>query len=359
MAVFRQDLLSLWFQPRFVGAAWFLARPSWLLLWPLLLLLSRFFRAVVALRRGLYRLGVLRAQRLPVPVVVVGNIIVGGAGKTPLTIHLVQALRAAGRRPGIISRGYGGTAGHRGVQAVQPDDTPAVVGDEPLLLARRTGVPVVVGADRVAAGRALLAAHPGVDLLVCDDGLQHYRLARDVEIAVMDGRGIGNGRLLPAGPLREPAGRLASVTAVVGHAGAEALWQPLAARTASFTLRLQPGPFASLADPLRQCAADALRGRKLYAIAGIGAPERFFATLESLGLTGCTARAFPDHHAYTAADLAFARDGVLLMTEKDAVKCRPLYSGEAWVLPVDATVTPDLALYVHNVLEKLHGRPAA
>lgn len=362
MADFRQRLLHHWYQPRPVGAGWFsggaFTLGLTLALWPAALL----FRGLAALRRGLFRFGLLQTQRLPVPVIVVGNIIAGGAGKTPLTLWLVRALAARGRRPGIVSRGYGG-AGQ--LAEVTADADPRQVGDEPVLLAARGGVPVFVGRDRLAAGRALLAAHPEVDVLVCDDGLQHYRLARDIELAVVDARGVGNGWPLPLGPLREPAARLHTVDAVIGHAGAEAAWRPLAGAVPAYPMRLAPGPFVSLHDPSRRLAPGALAeraaatGRRLYAIAGIGAPERFFATLAALGFVGIDTRPFADHHPYTAEDLAFAQHGILLMTEKDAVKCRPLYSGEAWVLPVDAEVPVTLVALVDNLLEKLHGRPAA
>ena len=312
--------------------------------------LSWLFRCLVAARRQAYRRGWLASQRLPVPVVVVGNITVGGAGKTPLTLYLAAALRASGRRPGIVSRGYGGS--QDGVAAVTPEALPTEVGDEPLLLARESGCPVWVGRDRSAAARALLAAHPECDLILCDDGLQHYGLARDLEIAVCDGRGLGNGRLLPAGPLREPRSRLNSVQALVGNGLAP---RALACATPAFAMDLEPGLFADLHDPARRCGAAELSGRKLYAVAGIGHPPRFFQTLADLGLE-VESRAFPDHHAYTPADLDFARDGVLLTTAKDGVKCAPIYGGEAWVLPVAARLTPDLSAFV---LEKINGLTAA
>lgn len=329
-----QKLQTAWFEQNLAVFLWPLLPLSWL------------FGALTALRRLAYAHGWLRGERLPVPVVVVGNLIVGGAGKTPLTLHLVAALRAAGRRPGIISRGYGG-AGE--VMAVSADADPASVGDEPVLLAERSGVPVFVGRRRADAGRALLAAHPDVDVLVCDDGLQHYALARDVEIVVSDRRGLGNRYLLPAGPLREPATRLRTVDAQVIHAGEE---KPPAG---VFMMRLQPDAFRHLRQPGRQAQAADLAGQRLHAIAGIGHPERFFATLRALGLSVET-HAFPDHHAYHAGDLSFGPDAVLLMTEKDAVKCRPFYQGDAWVLPVTAHVSPDLAALV---LEKIDGRQTA
>lgn len=317
-----------------------------------LLPLSWLFAALAALRRLAYRYGLLRSERLPVPVVVVGNLTVGGAGKTPLTLWLAQSLRARGRRPGIVSRGYGaGTAVPRLVDAAAEA---AAVGDEPLLLARRSDVPVAVGRDRVAAARALLAAHPECDVLIADDGLQHYRLARDVELAVFDARGAGNGRLLPAGPLREPLARLRRVDAVVWN-GAPPPDLTLPQGLPQFRMTLAAAGFVALDAPARQCDAAALRGRRLHAVAGIGDPERFFRQLEALGLE-FSRHPFADHHAYARGDFSGFADGVVLMTEKDAVKCAGLVPGEAWVLPVAAEV--DAALMT-RILEKIDGRKAA
>lgn len=291
-----------------------------------------------------------RPRRLPVPVIVVGNIIVGGAGKTPLTLWLAQQLKARGWRPGIISRGYGRSGD--GVIAVHADSLPSEVGDEPLLLARRSGVPVHVGRQRADAGAALLAAHPDVDILLCDDGLQHHALARDVELVVFDARGAGNGWCLPLGPLREPLTRLATVDAVVGNG----FQVDFPAAPPTFAMHLQAGRFYRLGDPQQTCAADDLRGRvRLHALAGIGNPARFFQTLKTLGLA-CENHPFPDHHCYTPADLTFASDGILLMTEKDAVKCAGLTTGETWVLPVEAELSPAL---IELILEKLRGRQTA
>jgi tetraacyldisaccharide 4'-kinase len=291
-----------------------------------------------------------RPERLAVPVIVVGNITVGGAGKTPLTLWLAAQLKERGMRPGIVSRGYGGT----GLlpRPVKPDSVAVDVGDEPILLARRSGVPVWVGRDRVAAGRALLAAHPEVDVILCDDGLQHYRLARDVELAVFDGRGAGNGWRLPAGPLREPLSRLAVVDAVVCNGLPD---ERLPAALPRFDMRLRAADFYRLDDPQQRCSAADFAGRNLHALAGIGDPERFFRTLEGLGLAFAR-HPFPDHHAYSSADLSFAKGGVLLMTEKDAVKCVGLTVGETWVLPVEAELSPAL---IDLILEKLRGRQAA
>lgn len=337
MAGGRRSLSELWFQDRLSPRLWPLLPVSWL------------FAALAALRRTAYRLRLLPSRGFPVPVVVVGNITVGGAGKTPLVCWLADALSASGRRPGIVSRGYLGNSEVREVTAAAD---PREAGDEPVLLARRSGVPVFVGVDRVAAVAALLAAYPDVDVIVCDDGLQHYRLRRDVELAVVDTRGFGNGYRLPVGPLREGLRRLRSVDALVVNGDSDL---PTGLAPATFRMSLYGERFVALNEADTYCAASALSGRKLYAIAGIGDPARFFAQLHRLGLTPVT-RAFPDHHPYTAADLEFARDGVLLMTEKDAVKCAGLVAGEAWWLPVTARVEPDLA---RLVLEKIHGRKTA
>ena len=310
----------------------------------LLLPLSLVFRLLTAARRNLYRVRLLAAVRLPVPVIVVGNIVAGGAGKTPLTLWLVEELRRRGRRPGVVSRGYGGDNDGDGVREVLPGSAVDQVGDEPLLIRRRAGCPVFVGRDRAAAARALLEAHD-CDLIVCDDGLQHYALARDVEIAVVDRRGFMNGWLLPAGPLREPVSRLGSVDAVVANG-----WSGAAA----FRMALRGDRFHRLGDEASACGVADLIGLRLHAVAGIGEPQRFFDHLTALGLS-FAAHAFPDHHRYVAADLAFAGDAILI-TEKDAVKCAALASVPVWVLPVAATIEPDLAQFV---LERIDGRPSA
>ena len=335
-----------WYERRLVPVLWPLLPLSWL------------FAGLVALRRWLYRHGLLTASCLPVPVVVVGNLTAGGSGKTPLVLWIVRHLREAGWRPGIISRGHGGSAGS--VHPVAADSQPAVVGDEPLLLARRSGVPVFVGTDRVAAGHALLAAHPDCDVIVSDDGLQHYRLQRSLEVVVFDGRGAGNGRLLPAGPLREPVQRLREADAVVWNGSREHRIEELAAALPQVSMRLAGQRFVAVAGEARTCGADSLRGRRLYAIAGIGDPRRFFAQLRALDLD-FEEHPFPDHHRYRAADLSFAADGVLLMTEKDAVKCAGLVPGEAWALPVEAVLSagPGQPGLLEKILEKLNGRAPA
>ena len=340
----------LWYRRRLAIALLPLLPVSWL------------FRMIVWLRNRLYRYGVLRWYQLPVPVIVIGNLTVGGSGKTPLVLWLVESLRAQGWQPGVISRGYGGVAD--GVHPVLLDSASSFVGDEPLLLARRSGVPVFIGRDRVAAAQALRAAHPECNVIISDDGLQHYRLQRSVEIAVFDGRGAGNGQLLPAGPLRESLQRLSTATAVVWNVVPETPDKTqraiIEATLPQFEMRLSGQYFVSLSDAQRCCLASDLRGKRLYAMAGIGNPSRFFAQLEAMGLE-FEAHPFPDHHIYGAADLAFALDGVLLMTEKDAVKCAALTTHEAWVLPVTARIdrAPGGKSLLDTILEKLDGRTPA
>jgi len=315
-------------------------RFSWLS--ALLAPLSLGFGAAVGARRFAYRTGWYRAERLPVPVVVVGNLVAGGTGKTPLVLWLAAALGARGFRPAIVSRGYRGANAQPCEVAVGGE--PARYGDEPLLLAERSGVPVWIGRDRAAAARAAIAAHPDRDLVICDDGLQHYALARDFEIAVEDDRGYGNGLLLPAGPLREPPSRQVDATVVNGAA----------ARAGAFAMRLEPAGFRAVREPGRTTGADALRGKRLHAVAGIGNPARFFATLASLGLA-FTPHAFPDHHAYAPGDLDFRDCDAVLMTEKDAVKCRAFPRDDLYALRVEARVDERLA---DLVALRLHGLQA-
>lgn len=320
---------------------------AWLL-WPI----SLVYRFVATLRRRLFSLGVMRSDRLPVPVVVVGNIIAGGAGKTPLTLYLARELRFLGHRPLIVSRGYGGRA--VGAQAVAIGDDPAICGDEALLLAQRGGVPVWIGRRRADAARAALKAHPECDVVLCDDGLQHYALARDIEIAVLDRRGLMNGFHLPAGPLREPPSRLREVDAVVlnGAAGGA----PPSVR--AFRMTLRGDIFHRLGRPGERTAAGSLHGLRLHAVAGIGEPARFFDHLRSLGLN-VVEHPFADHHAYSAPDLAFPDCDAILLTEKDAVKCHGLSDTPVWVLPVEAHLDPDLAGHVAARLAELKHGPSS
>jgi len=295
-------------------------------------------------------LNLLRITRLPVPVIVVGNINVGGTGKTPLVIWLDELLRARGFRPGIVCRAYGGRA--RLPRPAAADDDPRLVGDEAVLLARRCGCPVWVGVHRTAAARALLAAHSDCNVIIADDGLQHYALARDIEIAVVDGaRGFGNGMLLPAGPLREPPSRLNSVGVLVVNGAALFPRELLPSKVPAVEMTLGGRIFYDLANPSRQAGPDCFAGKQVHAVAAIGNPQRFFNHLHELGLS-FVAHPFPDHHAFTAADFAFRGDDAVIMTEKDAVKCERFCAENFWVLPVDAETGPALGELILRKLEK-------
>jgi tetraacyldisaccharide 4'-kinase len=327
---------------------WHCRHPLHLLLLPI----SWLFGALAAVRRFLYRVGIFKSVRLPVPVVIVGNINVGGAGKTPLTLALARQLVACGYHPLIVSRGYGGNA--QQPQRVMQDSTAAQVGDEPLLMARRGVCPVWIGRDRAAAAQLALAQHPECNVILCDDGLQHYRLQRDVEIVVVDGvRGFGNGWLLPAGMLREPIRRLQTVDAVVVNGGSGALEINGRTNPPQFAMQLSGAQFVNLLHPQQTAQADDFKGLRLHAVAGIGNPQRYFDHLADLGLS-FTPHAFPDHHPYVAADLAFADCDALLLTEKDAVKCASFADARFWVLRVDAELDPAL---IQLLLQKLHKFP--
>jgi tetraacyldisaccharide 4'-kinase len=310
---------------------WYRLSPLHLILLPV----SLIFRAIAGLRRFMYRSGILASVKLPVPVVVVGNISVGGTGKTPLTLWLAQQLIDNGWHPGIVSRGYTKTEGRKKTpHEVSIDDAADQVGDEPLLMAQRTLCPVWIGRDRPATALALLQAHPECDIILSDDGLQHYRMRRDAEIAVVDGaRRFGNGWLLPAGPLREPVSRLKQVDAIVINGGE--------AKNNEFAMSLEGTRFHNLLNPGMLVPAANFSGQHLLAIAGIGHPQRFFAHLERLGLSA-QHQAFPDHHHYSANDIAFDDADAILMTEKDAVKCAAFATEKCWVLRVDAQVSPAL-----------------
>ena len=307
--------------------------PAWrsLPLWPL----EGLFALAVALRRQAYRLGLAKAQRAPVPVVIVGNITVGGTGKTPVVAWLAARLQSAGLRVGVVLRGYGGS--HEGAAQVVTADSPAaVVGDEALLHARRGHHVVVVGSDRVAA--AELAAVRGADLVVCDDGLQHLRLSRDCEIAVVDAsRGLGNGHLLPAGPLRESPRRLQQMDAIVlARRGPKADARLPRGGPPVFPAELQLGSAVNLVTGERRPLEEFV-GSPVHAVAGIGHPQAFFDRLRERGLE-LDARALGDHAELEPATFAFAVRGPLLMTEKDAVKCRHFARGDWWWVELDVVI---------------------
>ncbi len=336
MGGFSGWLLRTWYSPRPV---WFFIPLAWL------------FGLLSALRRAAYGSGMLRRASLPVPVVVAGNISVGGTGKTPFVLWLTMALAARGRKVGIVSRGYGAEA--RAPRLVTPDSDPAAMGDEAVLLAHRSGLPVAVCRDRAAAVE-LLCSRYALDLVISDDGLQHYRLPRSLEIVLLDGeRGLGNGWLLPAGPLRETEHRLSQAaftiikrTPAAHFTRSDALYMTLMADTA---VNLMDGRRA----PLSQFA-----GKAVHALAGIANPGQFFATLEAAGLK-VDSRPLPDHVALAAADLSFPGDGPVFMTEKDAVKCRGLASPRHWYLEASARFAEaDQALILERVERMLQARHA-
>ena len=321
--------------------------------------MSMLFRTSVALRRK--RFLESDGERMPVPVVIVGNLTVGGAGKTPLVIGLVEALRREGYTPGVISRGYGGrlTRAKDAVVAVVAGESDAAdrYGDESVLIRRRTGAPVFVGRRRVDVALALLAAHPEVDVVVSDDGLQHYALARNFEIAVFDERGAGNGRMLPAGPLREPLSRLAEIDAIVLN-GASTSLPPLPDDVVPlrppYRMELVPGDAYKVNEPTTTRPLQSFRGRRLTAAAGIGNPQRFFALLKTQGLT-FHRMPLDDHHRYRENPFTRRNSEAVLMTEKDAVKCARFDEARMWAVPVSAAIDPAL---VEAVLSHIGGRKA-
>ena len=293
--------------------------------------LSWLFGGLVALRRGLYKRGILQSQALTVPVIVVGNINLGGSGKTPVVMWLVQQLKQRGYKPGVISRGYGA---HIGAPiSVNASSQASDVGDEPLLIFKRCACPVFVSANRVQAGQSLLKAHHDCNVIISDDGLQHYALKRDVEIAVVNNDTLEGAWLLPAGPMRESSRRLNEVDAIVFN-GKKTL-------DSAFEMQLTGAQFYNLQNSNLKAKAADFVGKNVKAIAGIGKPERFFEHLRNLGLT-FAGISFDDHHAFSAADLAKLNCDALIMTEKDAVKCHEFAQAHHWVLPVEANIDAGL-----------------
>ncbi|MGE8319949.1 MAG: tetraacyldisaccharide 4'-kinase [Comamonas sp.] len=314
-----------------------------------LLPLAWLYGALTALRRQLYRRGLLRRWRAPVPVVVVGNVIAGGAGKTPVTIHLVQRLQALGWQPGVVSRGYGRAEGNPAPLPVAPDSTPAQVGDEPLLIARATGAPVVVCSRRADAVQALLRGHPACDVVICDDGLQHLALARDLEVVVFNRQGVGNGWLLPAGPLREPWPRACDFALYAGEP------PPGLAQSAAGAWPVQ----RALADHAvnrhgERIPLAALAGRPVHAVAAIAYPGEFFAMLQARGLQLAATEARADHDGFAGYRWSGRRipEAVLLCTEKDAAKLWAV-EPEALAVPLVTAIAPAFAEAVHARLRSL------
>jgi tetraacyldisaccharide 4'-kinase len=321
---------------RWIERQWYVRGSSSFLLWPL----SAFYCAIALLRRAWFR-HVARPATRAQPVIVVGNITVGGTGKTPLVIWMARWLRAQGFRPGIVTRGYGGRPPAWPL-AVTPTTNPAWCGDEPLLLARAAGCPVVADPERTRAADCLAEQH-GVNVIVSDDGLQHYALARDIEIAVIDGtRRFGNGFCLPAGPLREPPWRLRDVDLAVVQGEA---------RSGEYGMQLAATGMRELKSGT-VVAPDGFRGRSVHAVAGIGHPTRFFDQLRRLGVD-VVEHPFPDHHRFHAAELAFGDGKAVIMTAKDAVKCETFAQDDWWVLDVDARIDPRFPEALARLLKEI------
>lgn len=320
---FERSVERLWYEKS--AFAW--------VLWPFAFI----FRILVAVRVRAYRLGLFSQKEVPVPVIVVGNITVGGAGKTPMVAWLTERLIESGRVPGIVSRGYGAVRQPRPVMVAAKSDY-REVGDEPLVLARRTGAPICVHADRVLAARQLVA-DSRVDVVIADDGLQHYRMKRDIEIAVIDGqRGLGNGCMLPAGPLREPPSRLTEVDIVMINGESDF--------TNGLRFDLVPTQALGLTGSAARNLAE-FAGMKVWAVAGIGNPGRFAAMLESFGIDPILVDV-PDHGAVSLAALQRQNDWPILMTEKDAVKYRNAPEQNAWYVPVDVQMSEQSEAFIMN-----------
>jgi len=311
----------------------------------LLLPLGLVFAALVRLRKFLYRQGVLKSLTLPVPVIVVGNITVGGTGKTPLIIWLADFLKASGYRPGIVSRGYGGQA-ESWPQWVDATSDVNRVGDEAVLIAKRTDCPMAVAPLRTAAA-ALLLNQSDCNVILSDDGLQHYALNRDIEIAVIDGeRRFGNGYCLPAGPLREPVSRLQSIDLVVVNGDK--------LKANEYSMQLTGDTAVNLATGAEKYLVE-FNDTGCHALAGIGNPDRFFSLLAAAGLS-CMPHSFPDHHRFQQSDIEFGDDKPILMTEKDAVKCSPYASNQHWYVPVQAVPAANFGEQLLLLLRETHVR---
>ena len=315
----KQSLMRLaevnWYRPNLTPLTCALLPLSWL------------FGCIIALRSWCYRRNIFNSHRFNVPVIVIGNIAVGGTGKTPCVISLAKHLIALGYRPGIVSRGVGGS--HHQPCIVRSDSLAREVGDEAVLMARNSYCPVVVGRDRVAAVESLLQHYPDCNVVLSDDGLQHYRLARDIEIVVVDGtRLFGNACLLPAGPLREPLSRLDGVEFLVVNGGE---------LDCAYHMTLKPISLVSLIDKTNNIDINSQSKGRVHAVAGIGNPDRFFNLLRQLGYE-VIEHAFPDHYAFSAGDLKFGDELPVLMTGKDAVKCEEFADNNMWYLDVAATL---------------------
>ena len=320
---------EVWYKDHFVG--------TWLM--PL----SFIFTDVAKFRRWLYKKGFKPVEKLPVPVIIVGNITLGGTGKTPLVIYLVEQLKAAGFKPGVISRGYGGQSETWPVR-VTADSDATLIGDEPLLIAQKADCPVAVGPVRADSARLLLE-DSAIDVIISDDGLQHYALHRDIEIVVIDGvRRFGNNFCLPSGPLREPQERIQEVDFVICNGGEPEEHEILMQLEGGYAVNIQTGERKPLIE---------FRDKNYHALAGIGNPQRFFDLLGKQGIQ-CQTHSFPDHYAYTEKDICFKLALAIFMTEKDAVKCRSFATAQHWYVPVLATIDSDFKENLISLLRNVH-----
>ncbi len=320
-----------------IDAYWYSQNPvAWLLL-PV----TALYCLLVFVRCFFYRIGIFNSYKVSAPVIIVGNITVGGTGKTPLLVALCELLRSQGYKPGVVSRGYGGN--FEGEHLLKDADTADMVGDEPCLIHARTDCPVVVGRNRVAAAQLLLEENE-CDVVLSDDGLQHYRLQRDIELAVIDSkRRFGNGFCLPSGPLREPVARLNRVDLVIDHCSDA----DCATNDDHFSLKFSDAINLKTNESI---SIDGFKGASVHAVAGIGDPKRFFDQLRKSGLA-VDENAFPDHHVFVSDDLSFADDADVLMTEKDAVKCQGFAADNLWYIPVSAELSKS---FRQKLLSKLN-----
>lgn len=322
----------------YIENIWYTKQPLGLILLPL----SWLYTLIIILRRLAYQSGLIAVNQIDAPVIIVGNISVGGTGKTPLVIWLAEYFKSKGLKPGIISRGYGGKFSGK-TQQVRPDSNPLLVGDEPVLIAKRTNCPVAIAVQRRRAAEELIL-HCDCNLILCDDGMQHYSLGRDIEIAVIDGqRRFGNGHCLPAGPLREPKSRLKSVDFVVS--------KYIAGRH-EYKMEYSYGDLVSLTDPTRTIPVSSLNGQSVHAIAGIGNSNRYYSYLRNQKLQIIT-HEFPDHYPFTEEDVKF-NDGLqVVMTEKDAVKCVDFATEHHWYLPITATLPESFTIRLEALMKDI------
>lgn len=319
--------------------SWYKTHPLRWLLWPL----SVLYCAIICLRRTLYKIGFYKQHHLNVPVIIVGNISVGGTGKTPLVIWLAKQLKDAGFRPGIISRGYGGKAEYY-PQSVTPLSDPRVVGDEPIIISRQSECPMMVAPKRVDAAKQLLEQFD-CNIIIADDGLQHYALGRDIEIVVVDSQRLfGNEYCLPAGPLREPLSRLNQIDFIVYNGSTN---------SAEYAMTTSQGQAINLLNPNIRRELNSFNKKTVHSIAGIGNPTRFFKQLTRHGIT-LMPHEFADHHPYSEDDLEFNDDLDILMTEKDAVKCQHFAKKNMWYIPIEASISGKLE---QHLFTKLAGLP--